>query len=156
MVSHLVMSSCTIPVWPPSSPQDAGVLDGGVLPPDQLLRGPAGPPNLLRHRRDLPQGRSRGSARFDRHTRADIRTSKTMISWGEKETSRESRKAALRISHLLSRCQVVFTKRCHYNYYCHYCHYYYYHNLSFWVMSQFVLSFVTIWVFKFCHNFFFR
>ena len=27
------------------------------------------------------------------------------------KTSRESRKAALRISHLLSRCQVVFTKR---------------------------------------------
>ena len=45
-----------------------------------------------------------------------------------KKTSRESRKAALRISHLLSRCQVVFTKICHYYYcpycYCRYCHYY--------------------------------
>ena len=59
-------------------------------------------------------------------------------------------KAALRKSHRLSRCQVVLTKRCHYNYYCHYCHYYYYHNLSFWVMSKFELSFVKIWVFKFC------
>ena len=33
-----------------------------------------------------------------------------------KKTSRESRKAALRISHLLLRCQVVFTKICHYYY----------------------------------------
>ena len=53
------------------------------------------------------------------------------------ETSRESRKAALRKSHRLSRCQIVLTKRCHYNYYCHYCHYYCYHNFSF----------------EFCHNF---
>ena len=44
------------------------------------------------------------------------------------ETSRESRKAALRISHLLLSCQVVFTRICHYYYcpycYCCYCHYY--------------------------------
>ena len=55
---------------------------------------------------------------------------------------------------LMLRCQVgCFTKRCHYNYYCHYCHYYYNHNLRFWVLSQFdFFSFVTIWVFEFCHN----
>ena len=44
------------------------------------------------------------------------------------KTSRESRKAALRISHLLLKCQVVFTKICQYHYcpycYCRYCHYY--------------------------------
>ena len=49
-----------------------------------------------------------------------------------KKTSQESRKAALRISHLLLRCQVVFTKICHYyycpRYYCCYCHYYYCHK----------------------------
>ena len=48
------------------------------------------------------------------------------------KTLRESRKAALRISHLLLRCQVVFTKICHYYYclycYCRYCHYYWYHK----------------------------
>ena len=58
----------------------------------------------------------------------------------EVKTTWESQKAALRTSHRLLRCRVVFTKRCHYNYYCHYCHYYYYHNLSFWVMSQFAFS----------------
>ena len=48
------------------------------------------------------------------------------------KTLRESRKAALRISHLLQRCQVFFTKICHYYYcprcYCRYCHYYYCHK----------------------------
>ena len=52
-------------------------------------------------------------------------------------------KAALRKSHRLSRCQVVFTKRCHYNYYCHYRHYHYHHNLSYF------FSFVTIWFLSF-------
>ena len=71
------------------------------------------------------------------------------------KTSQESRKAALRKSHRLSRCRIVLTKRCHYNYCCHYCHYYYYNNLSFefchnfafWALLQFeFLSFVTVWV----------
>ena len=53
----------------------------------------------------------------------------------KKKTLQESQKAAPKTFHRLSRCQVVFTKRCHY-YYCHdcywaYCHYYYFHNLSF-------------------------
>ena len=48
--------------------------------------------------------------------------------------------AAPLTTHRLLRCQVVFTKRCHYYYchncscyYCHYyyCHYYYFHNLNF-------------------------
>ena len=50
----------------------------------------------------------------------------------KQKTSRESRKAALRISHLLSRCPVVFTKICHYYCcpycYCRYCHYYQCHK----------------------------
>ena len=50
----------------------------------------------------------------------------------------------------------------HYCHYCQYCHYYHYcnlkkkfcYNLSFWFGSQFAfLSFVTIWVIEFCHNF---
>ena len=55
--------------------------------------------------------------------------------------------------------RVFFAKICHYYYchycYCHYSYHYYWHNLSFLVLSQFefFLSFVTIWVFKFCHNF---
>ena len=93
------------------------------------------------------------------------------ISW-------ESWEAAPRTSDWLSRCQVVFTKICHYFYchncYCHYCHYNYCHNLSFWVLSQsfflvlsqlqfliwsqfylfcFLHSFVTIWVFEFGNDF---
>ena len=76
------------------------------------------------------------------------------------KTLQESQKAAPRTSHRLSRCQVVFTKRCHHcychYYYFHYYHYYYYYNLSFWVLSQFeLLSSVTIWVFEFCHHLFF-
>ena len=79
---------------------------------------------------------------------------------GEEKTSQESRKAAPRTYHRLSRCQAVFTKICHQYYcrywYCHYCHYQYCHNLIFWVLSQFeLLSFVTIWVlsqFEFCHK----
>ena len=51
------------------------------------------------------------------------------------KTLRESRKAAPRMSHRLLRCQVVFTKICHYYYcyyyYCHFCHYYYCHSLIF-------------------------
>ena len=73
--------------------------------------------------------------------------------WFKKNITRIT-KAALRKFHRLSRCQVVFAKRCHYNYYCLYCHYYFFHNLSFWVMSKFELGFVTICVFKFCHIFF--
>ena len=61
-------------------------------------------------------------------------------------------------------CQGVFTKRCHYNYFCHYCYLYYYHNLSFWVWSQINLSsfvtiffccLITVWVLVFCHMSFF-
>ena len=67
------------------------------------------------------------------------------------KTSRESQKAAPRTFHQLLRCQVVFTKRCHYYYchyyYCHFCHYYYCPNFSY--------SFITIRVFEFCHNWFF-
>ena len=79
-----------------------------------------------------------------------------------RKTLQGLRKAALRVARL-SRCQGVFTKRCHYNYFCHYCHFYYYHNLSFWVATIHFFSFaqfeflnlVTIWSFKFCHNLFF-
>ena len=77
----------------------------------------------------------------------------------DSKTLQESQKAALRKSHQLSRCRIVLTKRCHFNYYFHYCHYYYYHNLSFVVLSQFSflkfwynLSFVTVWFFELCHN----
>ena len=51
------------------------------------------------------------------------------------KTLQELRIAALRVGRL-SRCLGVFTKRCHYNYFCHYCHFYYYHSLSF-ELSQF-------------------
>ena len=87
-----------------------------------------------------------------------------------KKTWRESQKAALRTTHQLLRCQVVYTKRCHYYFchhcYCPYCHYYYCHNFSFWVVTiLFFFIFFTIWafefdffnfvttgVFEFCHN----
>ena len=87
-------------------------------------------------------------------------------------TLRESRKAALRTYHWLLRCQSVFTKRCHYYSFLKsvtfdfssfvtiwvfefvtirvfkLCH-----NLRFWVLSQFeFLSFDTVWVFEFSHN----
>ena len=52
------------------------------------------------------------------------------------KTSQELQKAALRVTQL-SRCQGVFTKKCHYNYFCHYCNFYYYHNLSFQVVTIF-------------------
>ena len=48
-----------------------------------------------------------------------------------KKISQDLGKAALNTSHQLLRCQVVFTKIFHNNYYCHYCHCYYYYNLSF-------------------------
>ena len=55
--------------------------------------------------------------------------------------SRESQKAAPRTSHRLLRCQVVFTKICHYYYchyyYCHFSHYYYRHNWIFWILQKF-------------------
>ena len=54
------------------------------------------------------------------------------------ETSRELKNAALRTSHRLSMCQVVFTLLCHYYFcqYCHnqYCHYYYCLYCHFWVI----------------------
>ena len=57
------------------------------------------------------------------------------------KTLQESQKALPRTSHRLSRCQVIFTKRCHYCYcqYCyfHYCHYYYCLNLNLF-FSQFI------------------
>ena len=82
----------------------------------------------------------------------------------QEENIARLRKAALNTSHQLSRCQVIFTKIFHYNYYCHYCQYYYYHNFSFWdvtiwfflVLLQFeYLSFIIIWFFWFLHTFFF-
>ena len=80
----------------------------------------------------------------------------------KRKTSQELRIATRRVVGCQD-VQGVFTKRCHYNYFCNYCHFYYYHNLSCWVVTilffsfaQFeFLSLVTIWSFKFCHNLFF-
>ena len=46
-----------------------------------------------------------------------------------KKKSKELQNAALRISHRLSMCRIVFTKLCHY-YYCHYCHNHYSHCMG--------------------------
>ena len=92
-----------------------------------------------------------------------------------RKTLQKLRKAALRVGRL-SRCQGVFTKRCHYNYsvttvifititiWVFELSQFFFlvlHDLSFWVwlqldLSSFVticfLSFVTVWVLEFCHN----
>ena len=52
------------------------------------------------------------------------------------ESQSQNRKKLPWESHRLSSCRVVFTKRCHYDYYCHYCHHNYRQNLIFF-------SFVT-------------
>ena len=68
-------------------------------------------------------------------------------------TLHELRKAALKTSHRLLRCQVVFTRRC---YYC-YCYYITVPFLFFEFCHNFFYSFVTIWVLSCnnlsCHNF---
>ena len=56
---------------------------------------------------------------------------------GHSKTSRESRKAALRISHLLSRCQVVFTKR----------------GTITTTVTTATITTIIIWVFELWHNF---
>ena len=75
-----------------------------------------------------------------------------MPRWVKKKTSRESRKAALRTTHWLAGCQVVFTKRCHRYYchhcYCHYSHYYYCQKWSFWVWSKKNFRVVTIFFYN--------
>ena len=52
------------------------------------------------------------------------------------KTSRESQKAALRMSHLLLTCQVVFTKR----------------GIITTTVTTATITTITIWVFELCHN----